>query len=167
MKYGNPVREFLNINLPEEMAFAIEEIYIHNSVQLGIKTCNISTGGEASASGYRHTDIAKQRISDKLKGVKKSLETRLKMSNTNKAKVKDSKSSYLYNASSCNRKAVTQYSKDGLEVIKEYISIQEAYLFTGINFGNITSVCQGKLKSAGGYHWKGKLKFLISLVSLF
>ena len=35
-----------------------------------------------------------------------------------------------------------------------YESIHEASRQTGINIGNITSVCQGKRKTCGGFHWE-------------
>lgn len=35
-----------------------------------------------------------------------------------------------------------------------YTSVQEAAEKTGINKGNIASVCSGKRKTAGGYHWR-------------
>ena len=37
--------------------------------------------------------------------------------------------------------------------ITEFSSLSEAERFTGINQGNITKCCQGKLKSAGNYRW--------------
>lgn len=49
-------------------------------------------------------------------------------------------------------KAVIGISKvSGL--ILEFPSTQEASRQTGINRGNISSCCIGKLKSAGGYYW--------------
>ena len=35
-----------------------------------------------------------------------------------------------------------------------YPSISEAYRQTGISQGNISAVCNGHRKTAGGYHWK-------------
>lgn len=55
-----------------------------------------------------------------------------------------------------NRKPVAQYTKEG-NLIKEYISIKEASILTGINSRNICNCLssnQPKSKSAGGYIWK-------------
>lgn len=35
-----------------------------------------------------------------------------------------------------------------------YNSMKEASDITGVNYGNISSCCSGRLKTAGGYHWK-------------
>lgn len=43
---------------------------------------------------------------------------------------------------------------EGNTVIATYPSIKEAERITGINNSNISQVCQGKRKSAGGYQWK-------------
>ena len=48
---------------------------------------------------------------------------------------------------------ITQYTKDGIK-IKEYQSIKEASLITGINAGNISFCCLGKIKKLKGFIWK-------------
>ena len=40
------------------------------------------------------------------------------------------------------------------EIVAEYESISQAQIESGIKFQNISSVCLGKAKSAGGYKWK-------------
>lgn len=52
-------------------------------------------------------------------------------------------------------KTVIQYTKND-EFVAEYKSTQEASRQTGISQGHISSVCNGKRKSAGGYVWKYK-----------
>ncbi len=52
-------------------------------------------------------------------------------------------------------RSISQYSLDG-KYIDEYESQQEAYEKTGINNRDISLVCSGKLKTAGGYIWKFK-----------
>ena len=44
--------------------------------------------------------------------------------------------------------------KDTLKVLKMFDSIKEASKVIGINHSNITSVCKGFRKWAGGYGWK-------------
>ena len=42
------------------------------------------------------------------------------------------------------------------QVLATYPSIKEAERITGINNSNISQVCQGKRKTAGGYQWRYK-----------
>ena len=53
------------------------------------------------------------------------------------------------------RKPVIQYDKD-MNKIAEFISIIDANKVTKISFSNISSVCSGKRRTAGGYIWKYK-----------
>lgn len=53
------------------------------------------------------------------------------------------------------RKAVVQYSWDG-NVTAEYESTVEAEKATGVWHNNISKVCKGKTKTAGGFMWKYK-----------
>lgn len=48
---------------------------------------------------------------------------------------------------------VNQYNKNG-KFIRKWQSIKEAELELHIPNQNICKVCQGKRKTAGGYHWK-------------
>ena len=52
-------------------------------------------------------------------------------------------------------KPIVQYDKS-MNIITEYESLSEAARQTNINTQNISSVCLGKNKSAGGYIWKYK-----------
>lgn len=154
-KYGEPTREYLNTGLSEDLAFIIEAAYIDCHKQLGVSLCNISTGGEASASGYRHTEEAKKRISE---GVSKYWGKKLgadRLKTKKKVKVAKKKVVDGQKAKHCNRKKVQQYTLEGL-LVAEYTSIRAATAVTGVNGGNISSVCYNKLKSAGGFHWRFK-----------
>ena len=51
-------------------------------------------------------------------------------------------------------KSVQMFDKFTLELLATFPSITEAERVTGINHGNISKCCLGKLKSAGGYIWK-------------
>ncbi len=53
------------------------------------------------------------------------------------------------------RKKILQYSKDN-EFIKEWDGIVRIQEELNINRNNISSVCKGKRKTAGGYIWKYK-----------
>jgi predicted GIY-YIG superfamily endonuclease len=61
-------------------------------------------------------------------------------------------------ANNCKRlfsKPIIQYDKEG-NIVCEYESLSEASRQTSINAQNISAVCLGKNKSAGGYKWKYK-----------
>lgn len=53
------------------------------------------------------------------------------------------------------KKPVLQYSITG-ELIKEWASLYEASIETGVNPGNISLSCRTENKKAGGYYWKYK-----------
>jgi hypothetical protein len=172
-KYGEPKREYLNTGISEDLAFTIEEAFIFASRQIGMKLCNISDGGGASASGYKHSEAAKALISAKLTGVKKSAKVRENMSKAKRKHCRTPSTAPKFDSSKpagpshkraladpaelCNRKAIIQTTVDGIYV-NDFSSITEASKATKVNVGNISSVCQGKLKSAGGYHWNYKTK---------
>ena len=59
----------------------------------------------------------------------------------------------LDNGLSNIRKEIIQYSLN-LKEIARFKSIKEAYRQTNIHDGNISSVCMGKYKTAGGFIWK-------------
>ena len=51
-------------------------------------------------------------------------------------------------------KQVQMFDKKTGELLATFPSLMEAVRVTGINQGNVSSCCNGKLKSAGGYVWK-------------
>lgn len=69
--------------------------------------------------------------------------------------LKTSPSKGKFGSEHCTSKKVLQYTLNGI-LIKEWGSISEAHRELGINIGNITSCCKGKLTQAGGYIWKYK-----------
>ena len=56
-------------------------------------------------------------------------------------------------ANNWRAQAVRQYDLNG-KFMKEYETITQAYVETGINFSKISAVARGKRKTAGGYIWK-------------
>lgn len=50
--------------------------------------------------------------------------------------------------------AIQMLDKETGEVIQSFVSMSEAERQTGIYHGNISKVCQGKRRTAGGYLWK-------------
>jgi group I intron endonuclease len=61
-----------------------------------------------------------------------------------------------------NKKPTYQYSKDGT-FIGEWDSGTEAWQTLGIQRGDISACCKGKIKSAGGFVWKYKEQVANSL----
>ena len=53
-----------------------------------------------------------------------------------------------------NRKEVQQWSKDGTQLIRTFESVDEAAKNTGAYTEHISKVCNGRRKTAGGFHWK-------------
>ena len=51
-------------------------------------------------------------------------------------------------------KVVQMFNKQTGELLATFPSLIEAKRITGINQGNISLCCNGKLKSAGGYKWR-------------
>jgi hypothetical protein len=51
---------------------------------------------------------------------------------------------------------VVQINKKSGEIIEEFESLKQAQEETGINYTNISKVCNGVGKSAGGYIWRYK-----------
>ncbi len=57
---------------------------------------------------------------------------------------------------SLSEKAVLKLDKHSLIILEEYKSIKEAGLQNNVSKNSISSCCNGRLKSAGGYLWKFK-----------
>ena len=58
------------------------------------------------------------------------------------------------NVAYSKNKSVQMFDKKTGELLATFPSLMEAVGVTGINQGNISSCCLGKLKSAGGYKWR-------------
>jgi len=53
-----------------------------------------------------------------------------------------------------NRKEVQQWSKDGTQLIRTFGSVDDASGESGADGSHISKVCNGRRKTAGGFHWK-------------
>jgi len=115
-----------------------------------------------------HTEETKQKLRDMKLGLKHSDETKKKMSESHKGIIKDetwrenlSKSlknkpkskQHIQKLRECHKIPVLQYTKDD-EFIKEWDGAIDAHRELKIN--HISSVCKGKMKTAGGFIWKYK-----------
>ena len=54
------------------------------------------------------------------------------------------------------KKAILKLDLNG-KIIQEYISLTEAAISNHCSMGNISSVCNGRMKTSGGFKWKYKL----------
>lgn len=121
-------------NLSEMYAKEIEKYLIHKYNTANPKNgYNISLGGDGTL-GYRHTDEAKQKISEKNLGHATSQKTR----------------KLIGQASS---KKVAQFSKINGELLSVFNSLKEAEKISKIDSRHISRCCVGKRKSTGGFCW--------------
>lgn len=60
---------------------------------------------------------------------------------------------YYHLGVEASKKPVVQMNKDTGEVIAVYESAREAHRQTGVNYKGISSCCNGKKKTYGGYKW--------------
>ena len=101
----------------------------------------------------KHSDETKTKISNALKGKKKTAEhiSRLPQNQKGKFRPKSSAETRLkMMLNNGKSKKVYQYSKDGV-YLKEHISALQAEIETGAN--NISSAALGRLNQSGGYKW--------------
>lgn len=100
------------------------------------------------------SDEHKEKLSDAKRGNPLSDEHRAKISAAKKGKKKGphSNESRQKMSDSSKKCPVIQLSKSG-EFITEYVSLCAAECATGVFATNISNVCKGKKKSAGGFLW--------------
>lgn len=133
-KYGwdNIEHVIIKTDISKEEACALEKQYIKlYDTTNREKGFNISTGGESSSEGFRHSEEAKRKISAANKGKKLS---------------KDS----IEKTMAHKRKKVEVYSLS-LELIKVCDSLTEAERLTGVDNSNISATCKGKYSQFKGY----------------
>jgi group I intron endonuclease len=108
-------------------------------------------------NGQKHLAETKQKISNSLKGKKKSPEHISKLWQNQKGAKMPKRSEATKQLQSINNgknRAVIQMDLQG-NYITEYRSVMEACRILGIS-RNISSCCSGKLASSGGFKWKYK-----------
>ena len=195
-KYGieNFKIELLEDNVPEEHVDDREIYYIalYDSFNHGY---NMTKGGQG-IHGYTHTEQTKmvlskrsiatwddlrdnpeklaarnQKISESLKGIERSAETKQKLSQIASQRTSEKNSFYGKQHSAetkskiglANALAVVAYDKLTLEFVKEFISAAEAMAWlvennkaNNLNASMLIKSCKNKVKSAYGYVWKYK-----------
>ena len=149
-KYGwnNIQHEILFTGLDQLNADIIEEDLIYYYKQIG-RSYNLANGGKVNR-GWKHSDETKEKMrlnnlgeNNPSYGKSPSKETREKISKAMKGNVNGAK-------------RVEQIDKNTLEVIKVWDSLSEVERQLNIPTGNISNVCKGKGKTAGGYKWRYK-----------
>jgi group I intron endonuclease len=117
--------------------------------------------------GYKPTKQHCLNISNALRGKIRPEEVGLKisksslgkkLSNITKEKLRQCNLGKKYSLESKMKKSrpILQINRYTDEVICEYYGIRYAGEITGINKGNISSVCANRVKTAGGFKWKYK-----------
>lgn len=123
---------------------------------------NIERGGNG---GYKYTEEVKKKIADALKGKPKSESHRQHLSEARKGmKLSDEtrrdiskRMSGENNPMYGKKRDINLYKTKAvlcIEINKVFISTTEASRQTGVQQSDISRVCNGKLKTAGKYHWK-------------
>ena len=178
-KYGHDnfifeVLEYCDI----EYLISKEQYYLDLLIPFGNNGYNILKDSRNGGwFGSTHSDVTKRKMSDKKRGCipwnkndvqKCNIETRKLMSKNRigegnpfygKSHSVESKNKISTKATgrdhSYEYKPVLQLDKITKEVIKEWDSISQAYLFFNAapNSSNISKVCYGKQKSAFGFIW--------------
>lgn len=123
--------------LLEQEKFYIQTLKSH--VSLG--GYNTTWGGEAPMLGQLHSLQTRELISKKLKG-------RASPNKGNKYSI-----SLKKRMSESHGRSVLQLDVSG-KIINTYRSVTKASLATGVATSNISGVCRGKKKTAGGFCWK-------------
>jgi group I intron endonuclease len=113
--------------------------------------------------GKDKADLVKQKMSESQTGRKHPEEVKEKIRQAN---VGDKNPAYgkgdrqvgdknpMFGKPSIKRKAIQQYTKDGL-LVKEYEFLSQV-TDDGFHIGNVGAAANGKLKSSGGFIWKFK-----------
>ena len=107
-----------------------------------------------AATGKRHTEETKKRMSEIFKGKKKSSEHISKLPQNQKGykgKKRSEETKLKQSLNSGTARTVYQYTHD-LTYVAEYRSCSEAKRQLGIS--NIGDAALGKLKTAGGFKWR-------------
>lgn len=127
-----------------------------------LKGYNIEKGGN---SGDKYTESTKKKISEALKGKPKTESHKLAISKSRKGykPTEESKKKQSERMSGKNnpmygiKRDISDYKTKAVRCIETgvvYVSGGEASKMTGVNRGDISMNCNGKLSMAGGFHWE-------------
>ena len=146
-KYGwhNFAHEILYTNLEKSNAEAIEKELIKE-----YKSANSKHGYNSDNGGISKIEFSEEHRDNIRKSrahIQMSEKTKEKISNATKGK-----NNYWYG----KKRPIEQYKHTPVICIETgdvYISIAEATRKNNVATGSISKCCNGKMKTAGGYHW--------------
>ena len=143
-----------NSLLSEETKKKISESHkgIGHTIETRLKLSLVNKGRKASDK----TKL-KMSLTRKERKIKISDQQKQRLSELNKSRTGKYKQETLDKMSLSKSKPVLQYSVDDI-FIREFKSISEAHLITGIAISGISFCSLGKRKTAGKYKWKFKIK---------
>lgn len=137
----------LTSNEAEHMEVLLIALYNTTNVDYGY---NLSSGGNSSHVGIKHSDESKKKMSDtQIKLYSEGNHPRCGTSHKQETKEKMSKA---------KMKSVVQLTKD-LKFVSEFESQTIASQLTGINYSDISACCNKKRPSAGGFIWMFKIDY--------
>ncbi len=143
-KYGLEnfsITEIQQSSSKEELC-KLEQFYIRElETHVSCGGYNETFGGEAPMLGRKHSKKTRLLISKRMKG----------RSSPNKGKFASNETKQKI--SETHSKSVLQINLEGITVAT-YRSITEASKAIGVAGTNITKVCRGKKKTAGGFRWQ-------------
>lgn len=116
---------------------------------------NVSAGGEG-ASGYRPSEEVRRKLSASRTGLKRSEETKRRMSENSVFRCPDRRDEARRKISESKYKPVIATSVDGSST-QTFKSITHAVKELGLSNSqriHISDCCNGRRNTTGGYHWK-------------
>lgn len=158
--YGenNFVFEILEItDIDKQILTRLEQAWINKSHKANITTYNIRDVTDSNL-GLKHTDETKRKIGNKSKGNT----NRRGKQNTPESKIKCSLSlkgrkqslEHVCKRAKTKERKIAQIDITTGKIITIWNSGIEIEQMLGIDRAGISSVCNGKRKTAGGYHWQ-------------
>lgn len=151
-KYGwdNFDHEIMKYNLTKQEACDLEIKLIKELNTMNENNgYNLTEGGE----GAKHSERTRKKISELRKGIVFSEEHLKNLAEALRNRNYTHSKETIEKISKANKIKVSQYAKDGT-FIKTWDSISEAYEGLNIHGQHISSCCNNKRKSAGGFVWR-------------
>ena len=134
----------------------LEKYWISQMKCWGFKLTNLTDGGDGNQNQIFSKEAIEKRAK-KIKGIPRDEETKRKISESHKGKIKTEEHINNIRKSIIKKQGrpVLQYTKSG-EFIKEWECGKEAAMFYNVDPSSLMRCCQGKFKSSAGYVWKYK-----------
>ena len=148
---------FNGLTKDEAASKEIELIALYDSTNRE-KGYNISTGGDCSGAGVVQSEETRRKRGMALKGHETSKETRAKIRAAHLGvKKSESHGKHISDAKKGKCQGADHHRSKLIRCVETgvvYFGTGEASRLTGIERKNISAVCTGRRKIAGGYHWE-------------